>query len=77
MVIFVVHLVAKLLISERLNRRQFRTFVAGVMVLGFVLLTALVMIFQSRLSVMGMSAIDSIQFSVYAYTLRPLLARVL
>lgn len=71
LVIFVVHLVAKLLISERLNRRQSRTFVAGVMVLGFVLLTALVMIFQSRLSVMGMSAIDSIQFSVYAYTLRP------
>jgi hypothetical protein len=71
LVIFVVHLVAKLLISEQLNKRQFRFFVASVVVLGFVLLTVLVMIFQSRLSVMGMSAIDSIQFSVYAHTLRP------
>lgn len=71
LVIFVLHLAAKLMISEQLNKRQFRFFVASVMVLGLVLLTVLVMIFQSRLTVMGLSAIESIQFSAYAYTLRP------
>ncbi|OYU31447.1 MAG: hypothetical protein CFE39_08205 [Comamonadaceae bacterium PBBC2] len=71
LVIFVVHLVAKLLISEQLGKRQLRLFIVGVLVAGLSLLIVLIMIFQSRLSLMGVSAIDSIRFSVYAYTLRP------
>lgn len=69
--IFVIHLLAKLLISERLDKGRIKIFVGSVLVLGCLILTVFVLMFQSRLSLMGLSAIDSIQFSGYTYTLGP------
>lgn len=71
MVVFLTHLSAKLLMSKKQNSKQFILFFFMVLFFSLSVLTALVLIFKNRLEIMGLSAMDSIQLSGYAFTLAP------
>ncbi len=45
--------------------------IAGSVVFGLLVIAVLAFVFQQRLASMGLSAIDSIQLSAYAFTLKP------
>lgn len=71
LVIFVSHALAHILIKRDRNKKLSLLFLSLISFSTLTVLTALVFLFQSRLSLMGLSAIDSLQLSSYAYTLTP------
>lgn len=71
LVVFLTHISARFLITIKTNNRKKIRFFTLALFSGLSVLIALVLIFESRLEIMGLSAKDSIQLSAYAYTLTP------